>query len=48
MSVGQLQLPGTRLLMWGEGEKLSGGCCSHTAELGPQKELGWHAPQKGG
>lgn len=32
---------GTHLLVRGGGEKLSGGCCAHAGEPGPQKELGW-------
>lgn len=32
---------GTHLLARGGGEKLSGGCCAHAGEPGPQKELGW-------
>lgn len=46
MSVRQLQPPGTHLLVWGEGEKPSGGCYSHAGELGPQKELGWHQTER--
>lgn len=37
MSVRQLRPPDTHLLVWGEGEKLSDGCCSHTGELGPRR-----------
>lgn len=52
LSVRQLQPPGTHLLVWGEGEKPSGGCCSHTGVLRPQRswdgtrQRGNHAAQK--